>query len=90
MLRCTWGRGTQMGFRLSRGCWCITAEDPSHVLCAMGVATLDPDPIGHLLREHCQELGLNNRIASTDFLLTQLCGCNIHYFYKFRKLFLHF
>ena len=37
MLRCTWGRGTQMGFRLSRGCWRITVEDPSHVLCAMGV-----------------------------------------------------
>ena len=90
-----WGAALHLGTRHTEGLQALSRMLAHHgrgskpcPLC--DGSTLDPNPIGHLLREHRQELGLNDRIASTDLLLTQLCGCNILYFYKFRKLFLHF
>ena len=52
---------------------------------------LDPNPIEHLLGVHQYEIGLDRtHVDSVDQLVTQIADCNIHFLYKFRKLFLPF
>ena len=70
-----WGAALHLGRRHTEGLQALSRMLVHHGLgskpCPLcDGSTLDPNPIGHLLREHCQELGLNDRIASTD-LLTQ-------------------
>ena len=53
--------------------------------------SLDPNPIGHLLRVHQHEIGLDRTpVDSVDQLVTQIVDCNIQFLDKFRKLFLSF
>ena len=52
---------------------------------------LDPNLIGHLLRVHQHEIGLDRTpVDSVDQLMTQIADCNIQFLYMFRKLFLSF
>ena len=45
---------------------------------------LTPSPIGHLLRVHQHEIGLDRTpLDSVDQLLTQIADCNIQFLWKF-------
>ena len=45
---------------------------------------LAPNPIGHLLRVHQHEIGLDRTpLDSVDKLLTQIVDCNIQFLYNF-------
>ena len=50
-----------------------------------------PNHIGHLLRVHQHEIGLDRTpLDSVDQLLIKIADCNIQFLYKCRKLFLPF
>ena len=99
ILHYIWVHGIQMDSRPSQGCWHIMVMNQSCVLFVTRTTSL-PTPsdtfwecisIGHLLRVHQHEIGLDRtRLDSVDQLLTWIADCNIQFLYKFRKLFLPF